>query len=78
MNASTVMPVAECPEEAIFPDDEVPMEWEDYIELNERLSEEWADHIINQAKEPLPEVDQWSGIENKREHLVENWEKVVK
>ncbi len=66
--------VAECPEEAIYPDDEVPMEWEDYIELNERLSEEWADHVINQAKEALPHVDKWSGKENKREHLIESWE----
>jgi ferredoxin len=34
------------------------MQWEDYIELNERLSEKWADHVINQAKEALPNVDQ--------------------
>ena len=66
--------VAECPEEAIFPDDEVPMQWENYIELNERLSEEWADHVINQAKEALPNVDQWSDKEEKRENLIENWE----
>ena len=66
--------VAECPEEAIYPDDEVPLEWEDYIALNERLSEEWADHLINQVKDPLPEVDEWSGRENKREFLVESWD----
>ena len=65
--------VAECPEEAIYPDDEVPMEWEDYIELNDRLSEQWAEHVINQEKNALPEVDQWSGRKNKREHLIEEW-----
>jgi ferredoxin len=70
--------VAECPEEAIYPDDEVPMEWVDYIELNERLSEEWMDQVINEAKESLPEVDEWSGQENKREHLIESWDNAPK
>ena len=65
--------VAECPEEAIFPDDEVPLEWEDYIDLNDRLSEEWAEHVINQSKDALPEVDEWSGRDDKREHLIESW-----
>lgn len=65
--------VAECPEEAIYPDDEVPLEREEYIELNERLSEEWDDRLINEVKDPLPEVDKWSGRENKREHLIESW-----
>lgn len=65
--------VAECPEEAIYPDDEVPMEWVDYIELNERLADEWYDCVINQSKEALPEVDKWSGVEDKREYLIENW-----
>jgi ferredoxin len=66
--------VAECPEDAIYPDDELPVEWEDYIEINERLSEEWADHVINQTKDPLPDYEKWSGVENKREHLKESWE----
>lgn len=70
--------VAECPEEAIFPDDEVPMEWEEYIDLNDRLSEEWEMHIINQAKDPLPEVDKWSGRRNKRKYLREQWDKIAK
>jgi ferredoxin len=70
--------VAECPEEAIFPDDEVPMEWEDYIELNDRLSEQWEEHIINESKEALLEVDEWSGREHKREHLIESWDDVEK
>ncbi|MEL7832887.1 ferredoxin family protein [Fodinibius sp. Rm-B-1B1-1] len=66
--------VAECPEEAIFPDDEVPIEWVDYIELNERLAEEWADHVINQAKDPLPEVHKWSGRDDKLDFLIESWD----
>ncbi|MCH2450356.1 MAG: DUF3470 domain-containing protein [Gracilimonas sp.] len=44
-----------------------------YIALNERLSEEeWAEHVINEAKEPLPDWEQWSGRKDKRKHLIEN------
>ncbi len=52
--------VAECPVEAIFPDDEVPEKWENYIELNERLAEVWDDAVINESKDPLPEADEWA------------------
>lgn len=65
--------VAECPVEAIYPDDEVPMEWVDYIDLNERLSEEWAGRVINESKDPLPEAEAWAERENKREYLKEQW-----
>ena len=43
--------VSECPVEAIYPDDEVPAEWEHYIDWNERLAEKWEDHVINETKE---------------------------
>jgi len=66
--------VAECPVSAIYPDDEVPEEWEDYIDLNERLSEDWAEHVINESKDPLPEAEEWAEKDNKREYLIEEWE----
>lgn len=65
--------VAECPEEAIYPDDEVPSVWEEYIALNEKLAEDWSDHVINEAKDALPGFEKWSGKENKREFLQEDW-----
>jgi ferredoxin len=52
--------VSECPVEAIFPDDEVPAEWEHYIEWNERLAEKWADNVINETKDALPDADTWA------------------
>lgn len=52
--------VAECPVEAIFPDDEVPEKWENYIELNERLADLWNDAVINETEDPLPEADEWA------------------
>ncbi len=65
--------VSECPVEAIYPDDEVPDKWEQYIELNERLSEAWDEHIINETKDALPDADEWAEKEDKLGDLVEEW-----
>jgi ferredoxin len=46
---------AECPVEAIFPDDEVPSEWEEYIQLN---ADKWSEcEQITQKKDPLPTAE---------------------
>jgi ferredoxin len=66
--------VAECPVEAIYPDDEVPLEWEHYIDLNDRLAEQWQDKIINQTMEDLPDADEWAEKEDKMEYLQEEWD----
>jgi len=52
--------VSECPVDAIFADDEVPAEMEHYIDLNARLSEQWADHVISETKDALPDADEWA------------------
>ena len=65
--------VSECPVEAIFPDDEVPAKWEDYIDLNERLAEAWEDKVINETKDPLPDADEWAEKEDKLSELQEEW-----
>jgi ferredoxin len=65
--------VSECPVEAIYPDDEVPEKWEDYIDINERLSEAWEDRIINETQDALPDADEWASKEDKKDDLVEAW-----
>lgn len=65
--------VSECPVEAIYPDDEVPEKWEDYIDLNERLAESWEGRIINETQDALPDADDWAAKEDKRDDLVEAW-----
>lgn len=67
--------VPECPVEAIYPDDEVPEEWEHYIELNEKLAEEWDENLINETKDPLPDADEWAEIDVKLEYLQKEWDK---
>lgn len=66
--------VSECPVEAIFPDDEVPEEWEHYIELNERLAENWEEHIINETQDALPDADEWAEKTDKLDLLQEEWD----
>jgi ferredoxin len=63
--------VPECPAEAIFDEDEVPEQWEEYIELNARLAEEWSDHVITEKKDALPDADEWKDVVDKRELLSE-------
>lgn len=66
--------VSECPVEAIFPDDEVPEEWEHYIDLNERLAENWEDKIINETQDALPDADDWAEKTDKLDMLQEEWD----
>src|SRR6056297_2243404 len=66
--------VSECPVEAIYPDDEVPEEWEHYIDLNERLAENWEDKIINETQDALPDADDWAEKTDKLELLEEEWD----
>jgi ferredoxin len=40
--------VPECPTEAIYPDREVPTQWQEFIGLNARLAKEWP--VINEKK----------------------------
>lgn len=65
--------VAECPVEAIFPDDEVPEKWEHYIEWNERLTEKWDDYVINETKDPLPDADDWAEKPKTTDDIVQDW-----
>lgn len=55
--------VPECPEEAIFSEDDIPHGQEAFLDLNAKLSQEWP--IIQEAKEPMSDYDTWSNIADK-------------
>jgi ferredoxin len=61
--------VPECPAEAIFDEDELPEAWNEYTELNARLSEEFKN--ITEKQDPLPEADEFKDVEEKRSMLSE-------
>jgi len=61
--------VPECPVDAIFPEEELPARWAEYVELNERLSRIWP--AITGIKPALPDAARWAGVAPKRERLSE-------
>jgi ferredoxin len=61
--------VAECPAEAIFAEDDVPADQQQFIELNARLSQVWP--AITSKKEALPDADANNGRSGKLAELVE-------
>jgi ferredoxin len=61
--------VDECPVTAIFPEEEVPEKWQEYIEINSRLSRIWP--TIETSKDPLDTAEQFKDNQNKRQLLDE-------
>jgi hypothetical protein len=44
---------------AIFSEDEVPPDMENFIQLNVELAEIWPN--ITESKDPLPDAEEWDG-----------------
>jgi len=61
--------VAECPAEAIFAEDDVPEDQQEFIALNARLAKIWP--VITSRKEALEDADAMNGVPGKRDLLIE-------
>lgn len=59
--------VAECPAEAIFAEDDVPVAQRDFIALNAELSKVWK--VISERKEAPADADEWKGVADKLKQL---------
>ncbi len=57
----------ECPAEAIVSEDDLPPDQEQFLALNEELSQIWP--VITTKKDPLPDADEWNGVEDKLKYL---------
>ena len=57
----------ECPIEAIVSEDEVPDDQQNFLKLNEELSQVWP--VITEAGEPPADADDWRDKPNKLELL---------
>ncbi|MCL4219496.1 MAG: ferredoxin family protein [Candidatus Hydrogenedentes bacterium] len=57
--------VDECPVHAIFPEEDLPEKWNDYIELNAKYGLEWP--VINQTKDPMDTAEEFRDVENKND-----------
>ena len=59
--------VPECPENAIYAEDDVPEDQKQFIEINAELARLWP--TITKSKESMPEASSWSGVANKQQYL---------
>jgi len=57
----------ECPVEAIYPEDDLPADQLDFLNLNRELSLEWP--VISQMKDPPADAKQWEGVPDKKKLL---------
>ena len=59
--------IPECPAEAIFAEDDLPPEMENFIEINAELVTQWP--VITEKKDPLPDAEEWNGVKGKLKYL---------
>ena len=59
--------VPACPADAIFAEDDVPVDQQQFIALNVELAAQWP--VITETKTPLPDADEWDGVESKMQYL---------
>ncbi len=57
----------ECPAEAIFAEDDVPDDQQDYTALNAELAKDWP--VITEKKDAPEDADEWNGVKGKLDYL---------
>lgn len=57
----------ECPAHAIYSEDEVPANMQQFIELNKELSKLWP--VITEVKGALPDAEEWKDKADKLQYL---------
>jgi len=59
--------VPECPVEAIFDEQDLPDDQQQFLALNAELAASWP--VIDAVKPPPDDADEWQGVENKLQYL---------
>ena len=57
----------ECPAQAIFAEDDVPADQEQFLALNAELAKQWP--VISAKKDAPADADDWNGKPDKLPHL---------
>ena len=65
--------VPECPVDAIYAEDDLPDDKQEYLELNAELAKKWP--IITAMKAAPPDADEWANVPDKLQYLEREWEK---
>jgi ferredoxin len=63
----------ECPVNAIYSEDDLPVKYQPYLELNAELAEKWP--VITRMKPAPADADEWKEVEEKLEFLEKDWPK---
>jgi ferredoxin len=56
--------VEPCPVNAIFPEEELPEKWREFVEINARFSKEWP--VITAQKPALPTAEEYKKVDEKK------------
>lgn len=62
--------VDHCPVDAIYAEEDVPEDQQEFIALNAKLSQKWP--VLDYKKDALPDSSKWENIVNKRQYLEED------
>jgi len=57
----------ECPAEAIFAEDDVPDDQQEFIALNAELAKDWP--VITEMKDAPDDAEEWNGKKGKLQYL---------
>lgn len=59
--------VPECPVDAIYAEDDVPDNMQEFIALNAELAQKWP--VITEKKDALPDAEEWKDKADKLQYL---------
>ncbi|NBB93722.1 MAG: DUF3470 domain-containing protein [Gammaproteobacteria bacterium] len=57
----------ECPVQAIYPEDDLPADQEQFLEINAELSREWP--VISEIKPAPDDAEEWEDVPGKIKYL---------
>ena len=57
----------ECPVNAIYAEDDIPPDQQDFIEINARLCKDWPE--INSKIDAPADADEWKEVKDKRDYI---------
>ena len=57
----------ECPAEAIFSEDDLPEQFEHFLDINAELAPKWP--VITEMKDPPEDAKEWDGVPDKLKYL---------
>jgi len=57
----------ECPVEAIYSEDDLPDDQQQFLSLNEELSKEWP--VLAEMKDAPADADEWREVKDKEQYL---------